>query len=348
LYRYISDRNTIYCPFIVYIIFRGSTNWFALSGVFLKNTKVGVSIEVPVEMVYTISMPQKADSGSAPNIFNYYDYRLFLGDLVASLRLRSTVFSHRYIVQKAGFKSPTALKHVIDGKRNLSLEAANRFASALKIEGIARHYFLTLVLFNQSDSLGEQEKYLNELIELKRAEDPSRLDEDRFDVLSQWYHLALREVVELPDFRNSPKWMARVLSPQITPFEASQSLALLKRLGLVTKVDGRLRATDRTIATGHQVHSVKAAEYHRQMIRRGGEAITRFKSDEREICGTTLRVARREVENVKVLLREFRKKMLVLAANSTDADQVYQLNFQFFPLVTPDRSGRLSDESEEL
>lgn len=283
----------------------------------------------------------------APDIFNYYDYRLYLNDLVSYERQRSPVFSHRYIVQKAGFKSPTALKHVIDGKRNLSLEAANRFATALKIEGIPRHYFLTLVLFNQSESLAEQEKYLNELLELKRAENPSRLNEDRFEVLSQWYHLAIREIVDLPDFKNSAKWIARVLCPQITPFEASQSLQLLKRLELVTKIDGKLQPADRIIATENQVHSVKAIEFHRQMIQRGAEAITRFVSDEREISGTTLRISRQDVVNVKMLLREFRKKMLALAVNSSDADQIYQLNFQFFPLIITERGARLSDEPED-
>jgi uncharacterized protein (TIGR02147 family) len=299
-------------------------------------------------MVYTLNMESAEKNDTAPVVFNYYDYRQFLSDLVAWRRHESSVFSHRYIVQKAGFKSPTALKHVIDGKRNLSLEAANRFAGALKIEGIARHYFLTLVLFNQSESLAEQEKYLNELIELKRAEDPSRLDEDRFEVLSQWYHLAVREIVDLPDFKNSAKWIARVLCPQITPFEASQSLLLLRRLGLLTKVDGKLRPSERTLATKSQVHSVKAIDFHRQMIQRGAESITRFQSDLREISGTTLRLSRQDVANVRMLLREFRRKMLTLAANSNDADQIYQLNFQFFPLINPDRSGRLSDEQEDV
>ncbi|MBN1577709.1 MAG: TIGR02147 family protein [Chitinispirillaceae bacterium] len=288
---------------------------------------------------------------SAPDIFNYYDYRNYLNDLVAYERQRSSVFSHRYIVQKAGFKSPTALKHVIDGKRNLSLEAANRFAAALKIEGIPRHYFLTLVLFNQSASLAEQEKYLNELLELKRAENPSRLNEDRFEVLSQWYHLAIREIVDLPDFKNSAKWIARVLCPQITPFEASQSLLLLKRLGLVTKRDGRIQPSERILATEsqfHQVHSVKAIEFHRQMIQRGAESITRFPSDDREISGTTLRISRQDVLNVKMLLREFRKKLLTLAANSHEADQVYQLNFQLFPLVIPERTKRLIAGQEDI
>ena len=294
------------------------------------------------------AMDSDQNKSTSPDIFNYYDYRRFLNDLVTHERQRSPVFSHRYIVQKAGFKSPTALKHVIDGKRNLSLEAANRFATALKIEGIPRHYFLTLVLFNQSESLAEQEKYLNELLELKRAENPSRLNEDRFEVLSQWYHLPIREIVDLPDYKNSAKWIARVLCPQITPFEASQSLLLLKRLGLVTKVDGKLQPAERTIATEPQVHSVKAIEFHRQMIQRGAEAIVRFKSDEREISGTTLRISRQDAANVKMLLREFRKKMLALAVNSSDADQIYQLNFQFFPLIITDRGARLSDDLEEL
>ena len=49
------------------------------------------------------------------------------------MKERTSVFSESVYCAKAGFKSPTALKHVIDGKRNLSLEAANRFATALKM-----------------------------------------------------------------------------------------------------------------------------------------------------------------------------------------------------------------------
>ena len=123
---------------------------------------------------------------------------------------------------------------------------------------------------------------------------------------------------------------------------------MLRRLGLIAKIDGRLQPTERTLATDKQVHSVRAVEFHRQMIQRGAESITRFQSGEREISGTTLRISRRDVGNVKTLLRDFRKKMLTLAANSPEADQVYQLNFQFFPLVVPQRTGRLADDLEDL
>ncbi len=299
-----------------------------------------------VVFAYTISMEEDKQQAGIPNIFEFYDYRLFLKTLVEYERKRNPVFSNRYIVQRAGFKSPTALKHVIDGKRNLSLESANKFASALKIEGIKRHYFLTLVLFNQTDSLSEREKYLKELMELKRSDNPSLLNEEKYDVLSKWYHLAIREIVDLPDFKNSVKWISRILSPQITMQDVADSLNLLKKLGLIQKKEGRYQQSENILETDERVHSVKVAEYHRQMIQLGTDSITRFPSDERDISGTTLRISRQDVQNVKVLLREFRKKLLNLAVNSANADQIYQLNFQFFPLVIPDRKGRLFEREE--
>jgi uncharacterized protein (TIGR02147 family) len=299
--------------------------------------------------MYNISMDTKPNTPvESPDIFTYYDYRQYLIDLVAFERKRTPVFSNRYIVQKAGFKSPTALKHVIDGKRNLSLESANRFAAALKIEGIKRHYFLTLVLFNQTTSMEEREKYLNELLELRRTDNPKRLDEEKYDVFSKWYHLAIRELVELPDYKNSSKWIGRVLSPQIGAADAADSMNLLKRLGLVEKQTGTYRSIDNTVATDERVRSVKVVEFHRQMIQLGAESMTRFSCDEREVSGTTLRIKLEDAKHIVTMLRELRKKVLTLAANSDDADQIYQLNFQLFPLVHTDRKTRATDEREDL
>ncbi len=291
---------------------------------------------------------QQKNALESPDIFEYYDYRKYLLDLVEYERKRTPVFSNRYIVQKAGFKSPTALKHVIDGKRNLSLESANRFATALKIEGIRRHYFLTLVLFNQTTSLEEREKYLNELLELRRTDNPSRLNEEQYDVFSKWYHLAIKELIELPDYKNSSKWIGRVLSPQISANEAADSINLLKRVGLIEKQDGAFRPVNKVLVTDERVRSVKVIEYHRQMIQLGADSITRFRPEEREVSGTTIRVNKEEFRSVVAMVRELRRKLLALAAKSTDGDQIYQLNFQLFPLVNTDRGARLTDEREDL
>lgn len=77
------------------------------------------------------------------------------------------------------------------------------------------------------------------------------------------------------------------------------------------------------------------------MIRLGGEAITRFGPDEREISGTTIRIAHRDLPALVRLLQDFRRQVLDFAASSSEADQVFQLNFQLFPLVRTSRPRRL-------
>jgi hypothetical protein len=52
-----------------------------------------------------------------PFICEYYDYRRFLADLFTYHKSISSVFSHRYIVDKAGLKSPNVLNNVMVGKR---------------------------------------------------------------------------------------------------------------------------------------------------------------------------------------------------------------------------------------
>ncbi len=284
-----------------------------------------------------------------PNIFKYTDYRLYLRHLFDFKKSESPVFSHRYIIQKAGFKSPNYLKNVMDGKRNLSLEGANKFAQAFKIEGIKRHYFLTMVLFNQSKMLAEKEKYLKELMELAASQSPGHLKAEQMDILSDWWHLVIWEMVQLPDFKNSAKWVSRNLTPNIPLEKVSESFKLLKDLGLLERQDGKWVAKDQILETDDVVRSVKAAQYHRKMIQLGADSIGTHPSAIREISGTTISFNRADFHDMIGAIREFRKKLMALAANSSEPDQIYQFNLQFFPVVLPNRKVRSDPgEYEEL
>jgi uncharacterized protein (TIGR02147 family) len=289
-------------------------------------------------------------SPASPDIFLFYDYRAFLKALFEFNKSQSRRFSHRYIVTRAGFKSPNVLKNVIDGKRNLTFAAAEQFAKAFKLEGASKKYFLSLVQYNQAGTPTEREKFFQELVDMRTRENPARLGERQYDVFSHWWHVAIREVVSLPDFQFSPEWVADALSPSITPEEAAESLTLLKSLGMIAmNRDRSWTQVEKTMATDARVKSVMVSQFHREMIRLGGESLSRFPGKDREISGTTLRVAEADLDKIKTWLREFRMKILGLAAQSAGADQVYQLNFQFFPLVKNRRSnaGKHADSQAE-
>jgi uncharacterized protein (TIGR02147 family) len=285
------------------------------------------------------SMDKDPNVSASPDIFLFYDYRAFLKALFEFNKTQSPRFSHRYIVTRAGFKSPNVLMNVITGKRNLTFAAAESFAKAFKLDGNSKRYFLSLVQYNQAGTATEKEKFFQELIDMRDRENPARLNERQYEVFSHWWHLAIREIVSLPDFQFSPDWVADTLSPSITPDEAADSLSLLKTLGLIAmQKDRSWTQAEKTLATDARVKSVMVSQFHREMIRLGGESLSRFPGKDREISGTTLRVSEPDLEKIKIWLREFRMKILGLAAQSAGADQVYQLNFQFFPLVKPKRA----------
>lgn len=289
-----------------------------------------------------------ADTISKPNIYTYFNYREYLSALFNFHKASNPVFSHRYIILRAGFKSPNSLKNVINGERNLSIDGAERFATAFKMEEKERNYFILLVKFNTANSQKEKERCLSELLTLRNASLPAGLKDDQMEIMSAWWHVAIREVIALPDFKNSSLWISRVLMPSIHRKDAAASLALLKRTGFIQKTETGWKPVEKTMQTDPEVAHVLAAHFHREMIRLGMESITRFSHEVREISGTTLRLSCNDIPRVKTLLQNFRRQLLDFAGSSQNADQVYQLNFQFFPLVNHDRPHRVKKGKAEL
>jgi uncharacterized protein (TIGR02147 family) len=197
---------------------------------------------------------------------------------------------------------------------------------------------MALVQYNQARTATERERALQEMTDLSSRKHPARLGERQYDVFSKWWHVVIREIISLPDFRFSPDWIASALAPSITPAQALESLALLSSLGLIVQQRDRAwTQAEKALATDARVRSGLIKQFHREMIKLGAESLARFPADQREIGTTTLRVSKADLETIKIWLREFRMKLLGLATQSAGADQVYQLNFQFFPVVDPKR-----------
>ncbi|NLE02187.1 MAG: TIGR02147 family protein [Fibrobacter sp.] len=67
------------------------------------------------------------------NIFNYIDYREFLEDFYHEQKARNKAFSFQFFANKAGFKSKSFIKLVIDGKKNLTEESMEKLNNVLKL-----------------------------------------------------------------------------------------------------------------------------------------------------------------------------------------------------------------------
>ncbi len=71
-------------------------------------------------------------SDSHRNVFSYEDYRTYLRDVYADRKRRG--LSHRGLARRAGLSSPSFLKAVMDGQKNLSPATAKRLAIAIGLK----------------------------------------------------------------------------------------------------------------------------------------------------------------------------------------------------------------------
>ncbi len=268
-----------------------------------------------------------------PDIYDYLDYRAWLGAYYTAAKANIPAFSYRYFARKAGFSSPNFLKLVIDGRRNLSDDSVARFAHALGLAGDERRFFAAVVAFNQAGNAEEKNSAFEQIAASRRFRNAKRLDSDLYEYLSHWYYPAIREMVARPDFHESYEWIASQLTPPITAAKAKQAITVLETLGLVVRNrNNRLERGDATVSTEHEVRSLAIGNYHRAMLGLAGESIERFPSAERHLLATTVCISSETVDEIKDRYNSLSETVLDLCDRDPSPERVYQLNFQLFPL----------------
>ena len=274
-------------------------------------------------------------------MFSYEDYRTYLRDVYTERKQRG--FSHRALARRAGLSSPSFLKAVMDGQKNLAPATAKRVALALGLAGDAAEYFRLLVVLNQTMDLSERRAIQASLGRLRRYQDVQALAEASDAYHRHWYLPAIRELSLTAVFRADPKWIARVLTPKILIREAKLALATLEQLGLLRPDEsGALRAVHRQVGTELEPNSDQIADFHRTMITRASQALSEVPRPERDISSITLSVDAAGLPAIKRRIQEIRRELLDEFDAGKSGVQVVQVNFQLFPL-----SKRIDGEIEK-
>lgn len=265
------------------------------------------------------------------DVFRYRDYREFLRAFYAHKKQGG--LSYRGFARAAGLGAPNYLKLVIEGKRNLSSDMAQRFATACRLNAEATEYFKILVSFNQAKRDDERNQLHERLTTFARFRSSQRLDLAQKEYHGSWYIPAIRELVACPGFREDTAWIASTLMPPITERQAAQALDVLQQLGLLERDEsGRLVQVSRAVSTGPQPSGLYLRNYHAQMMDRAVQAMHDIAPDERYVSALTLSASPATVREVKRRVMEFRAELVALCDADPEPAQIIQLNLQLFPL----------------
>lgn len=272
-----------------------------------------------------------------PNIFNYQDYRQFLGDYYKEKKKLKPTFSYQNFSQKAGFSSKSFLYNVIKGKKTLSRGSVVKISIAIGLSKTKSAYFENLVYFNQATSFSERNFYFEKLNEIHpvttESSDARNLRLDQYEFYSQWYHVVIRSLIDLYPSINDHVMLSKMVYPQITPKQVQKSIDLLLRLGLVVKqTDGTLKIGSKILSTGQQLQSLAVQQFHLHNLKLAANALQNLPSDKRNFSGLTLGISQKAYEDITRAILDFQEKILSIAENDSGSDCVYQLNFHLFPV----------------
>jgi uncharacterized protein (TIGR02147 family) len=284
------------------------------------------------------SVSKKETAGSSspaekvPDLFQYTNYRLFLQDYYQSQKRTNPDFSLRYFAKQANFPSHGLLNYLMEGKRNLSKKTLDKLASALRLNKEQAQYFENLVFFNQARAIEEKTFYYERLLRAPAKSSFRKLETTQLQIFRRWYNIAIREMLNLKDFRNNPNWISDRLSPKVEHYEVQESLDMLLSQGLIKKTANGYKAVDPDITTDDEVKSFLVKNYHLQMLKVAAWAQQEVPSRERDISSVCMAIKESELPNIKKHLQLMRKELRNFRAEDGAGERIIQVNIQLFPL----------------
>jgi uncharacterized protein (TIGR02147 family) len=266
------------------------------------------------------------------SIYEYTNYRLFLKDFYESKKAESG-YTYREFAKDAGMNSTSWLLHLIKGTKNLSADSIIRIAKALKLGKAETGYFEMLVPFTQAKTNSVKDHYFQRMLVLKRKLKVVKISEEQYEYYTKWHHPVIRSLACKMDFGEDYGKLGRCLLPPISDREAKKSVRLLEKLGMISRnAQGRHVLNSAVISTGDEVASLNVINYHKQVSRLAEDAHDLSPKEERDISALTLGIGEEDFHRIKARIQAFRKEIMEMAQAASDADRVYQLNFQFFPV----------------
>ncbi|HEX2959343.1 MAG TPA: TIGR02147 family protein [Chitinispirillaceae bacterium] len=270
------------------------------------------------------------------SLMEYLDYREYLKEYVASARKSGDPLTNRSFAAAVGIASSSWLTTVINGKKGISKKTTEAISGFLKHDPWERVYFETLVNFNQAKTVESRNNFflaLKEHLTKKGYYAVKVLEIEQYEYYSKWYYSVVRSILGMVAMGDEYERIATMVSPSITAGQAKKSVKLLVKLGLIKKnSSGKYELTSNAITTDKDIRSLAVANFQRETMLMAFRAIDRCERTERDISTMSVGVSEQSYRKIVGMITDFRKVIADIANADQNADRVYQVNFQVYPL----------------
>lgn len=264
-------------------------------------------------------------------ITEYQDYRRYMQDFYEEQK--KSGFTWREFSKDAGFASPSYLKLVCEGKSSLSRVGVPRVAAAMKLSGFELAYFEKMVEFGNATNDEKKKVAFADLNRIAKEQKARVIDADMFNYYESAINSIVRELAPLMPGA-LPLEMAKKIKHAFTAQQVRDSLALLTKANFLKETtENTYQQTDKAITGSSEAIPLALRAMNREMSDLAKEAIDKIDVTERNISGVTMGIDTPTFARISEEVNNCRKRVIALANESKNIDQVYRLNLQLFPLT---------------
>jgi uncharacterized protein (TIGR02147 family) len=231
-------------------------------------------------------------------------------------------YSLRAFSRDIGMDSST-LSQVLNGKRPFPFKNCDGVARALRLTPLQKMKFLDSVM---------RKRVLIDSIALSKNEERYLLDESHYRIISEWEHYAALTLLDLDGFIFNLDSVSERLG--ITALRVQAVIQNLINSKLINSLsDGSFSKSHESVRTTEDISSVALMESHLETLELGKTKLESTVVDERDYSSINFAFDPSQMTELKVIIREFRKKVAALAKSGEKKSEVYQLAIQTYPLT---------------
>ncbi len=261
-----------------------------------------------------------------------FGYRQILRRELDRRRKKNANYSLRSFARDLNM-SASQLSEVLRQKQGLSFKKAHELAQRLSLSPREREAFPYLVQMQDGRTLTQKSAAKSRWLQLSRGPDYQLLKDDVFCWISDWYHLALMELITIDGCRSDVAWLARALGIKRTLVE--EALMRLQRLNLIGRDEtGKWILLAKNNTTADDIPSAAVQKFHLQISQHFQNALAQQSVEEREVETFVMAIDKNQLPELKQRLRRMTDELIAFVNQMEKKDTVYALSIQLFRLLS--------------
>lgn len=153
-----------------------------------------------------------------------------------------------------------------------------------------------------------------------------------FELVSEWQHYAILEVLKVKGFDPKPAAIAKAMG--ISLEQVKTSLSRMQELGLLeVRGDGLVPKDEASSSILSGATSRAHRSQQRQILEGAIDVLEKVPGELRSQTSMTMAIDTNKLDKAKELIKNFRRQMGQLLSSSSNLDEVYQLSISLYPVT---------------